>query len=348
MQPLAIKYRPEFLDEVVGQDSIKVILSNQVKTGTFKHAYLFTGPAGCGKTTVARIFADMLNEGEGSPYEIDAASNNGVDDVREIRENAKRKSLDSKYKIYIIDECHMLSSGAWNALLKTLEDTPKSTIFILCTTNPEKVPATIMSRVQRYDYQKIPYDLIVIQLKQIIDWENEMIESEGGDSFITYEDEAIYHIAKLANGGMRDAITMLDKCISYSLKVTLDNVLSSLGQAHINSMFELMQALSIKNITDSLRIVQELYETGIDLSQYVKQFQFFLLDVGKAILFSSFKTTSLPDSDSTRAQLVDIEFNDVLELVELVRKINISLKWESHALQMIQTTFLLYCMGREV
>ena len=154
-QSLAVKYRPQSFDDMTEQGAIKSILTNQINTKTFKHGYLFTGPAGTGKTTSARIFADMINDKKGNPIEIDAASNSGVDNIRNIIDDAKRKPLDAEYKVFIIDECHSLSSGAWQALLKTLEEPPKFSIFILCTTDPQKIPNTILSRVQRYNFQKI-------------------------------------------------------------------------------------------------------------------------------------------------------------------------------------------------
>ena len=166
---LAVKYRPKTFDDVVEQEAIKDILTEQIETNSFKHAYLFCGPAGCGKTTAARIFANDLNKGKGNPIEVDAASNNGVDNIREIIDNAKRKSLDSEYKIYIIDEVHMLSIGAFNAMLKLLEEPPAGTIFIMCTTDPQKIPATILSRVQRYDFSKISTDSITARLVHILE-----------------------------------------------------------------------------------------------------------------------------------------------------------------------------------
>ena len=169
---LAVKYRPKTFEDVVEQDSTKVILQQQIATGEFQHAYLFVGPAGCGKTTNARIFADEINKHEGNPIELDAASNSGVDDVRNIIQQAKTKSLDSEYKVFIIDECHSLSNTAWQAFLKLIEEPPAKSIFIFCTTNPEKIPKTILSRVQRYDFKRISQQGIVDRLKYIIEQEN--------------------------------------------------------------------------------------------------------------------------------------------------------------------------------
>ncbi|MBO6272768.1 AAA family ATPase [bacterium] len=169
---LAIKYRPETWNDVSEQNSTKIILQQQLESGEVKNAYLFCGPAGCGKTTCARIFANDINKCEGNPIELDAASNNGVDDVREIIQQAKTKSLDSEYKIFIIDECHALSNSAWQAMLKIIEEPPAKSIFIFCTTNPERIPKTILSRVQRYDFNRISTEGIVNRLKYILEQEN--------------------------------------------------------------------------------------------------------------------------------------------------------------------------------
>lgn len=167
MKSLAIKYRPTDWDDVVEQESIKIILLNQLETKTFKHAYLFCGGAGTGKTTCARIFANKINNGAGNPIEMDAASNNSVDDVRNIIQQSKTQSLDSEYKIFIIDECHALSNSAWQAMLKIIEEPPAKSIFIFCTTDPQKIPKTIISRVQRYDFQRISQDGIWERLQYI-------------------------------------------------------------------------------------------------------------------------------------------------------------------------------------
>ena len=172
MEALAVKYRPRTFDDVVEQTSVRKILEQQIATGTIKNAYLFCGSAGTGKTTCARIFAREINKGTGEPIEVDAASNNSVDDVRQIIQQAKTQSLDSEYRIWVLDECHAFSNNAWQAFLKLLEEPPKKSIFIFCTTNPEKIPATILSRVQRYDFKKLSQQAIVDRLKYIIDNEN--------------------------------------------------------------------------------------------------------------------------------------------------------------------------------
>lgn len=168
---LAIKYRPKTWEDVTEQNSTKIILQQQLENDEIKNAYLFCGPAGCGKTTCARIFANDINKGEGNPIELDAASNNGVDDVRNIIQQAKTKSLDSEYKIFIIDECHAISNAGWQAMLKIIEEPPAKSIFIFCTTDPQKIPKTIISRVQRYDFQRISQDGIVNRLEYILQQE---------------------------------------------------------------------------------------------------------------------------------------------------------------------------------
>lgn len=172
MESLAVRYRPKTWSDVCEQESVRKILQHQIATNTIKNAYLFCGSAGCGKTTVGRIFAREINKGKGEPIEIDAASHNSVDDVRTLTQQANTQSLDSEYRCYIIDECHSLSNNAWQAFLKTLEEPPKKSVFIFCTTNPEKIPATILSRVQRYDFKKLSQQAIVDRLKYIIDSEN--------------------------------------------------------------------------------------------------------------------------------------------------------------------------------
>ena len=197
MPTLAVKYRPQTFDDVVEQNVIKAILQNQIDKNMVKNAYLFCGPAGCGKTTNGRLFAKYLNNNSfTNVMELDAASHNGVDDIRKIVEDSQFKPIGTPYRLYIIDECHVLSGQAWQAALKTLEEPTPTSIFIFCTTDPQKIPATIISRVQRYDFQRITHSGIVNRLKYIIESEN-----NEGHSY-TYDEDAISYIAKLADGGM--------------------------------------------------------------------------------------------------------------------------------------------------
>ena len=344
-QTLAVKYRPKSFDDVVEQKAIKDILTDQIKTGTFQHSYLFCGPAGCGKTTAARIFANDINEGKGSPIEVDAASNNGVDNVREIIDGARRKSLDSDYKVYIIDECHMLSTGAWNAMLKLLEEPPKTTVFIMCTTDPQKIPATILSRVQRYNFSKISLDNIISRLKNIVEWECAELFEEAGvvDSF-TYTDEAIQYIAKLADGGMRDAITMLDKCLSLDPDLTIESVVKALGTVDYNDHFDLLLFMECDNKQSAAKLIEDIYNSGKDLKQFVKQFQYFVLDVCKYLMFRDFKYVSIPALPEDQQKLEDEDYDRALKVLDWVRQLNADIKWESNPKAIVQTAIVLFQM----
>lgn len=342
-QTLAVKYRPRSFDDVVEQKAIKDILTDQIKTKTFQHSYLFCGPAGCGKTTAARIFANDINGGKGNPIEVDAASNNGVDNVREIIDGARRKSLDSDYKVYIIDECHMLSTGAWNAMLKLLEEPPKTTVFIMCTTDPQKIPATILSRVQRYNFSKISLDNIMNRLKSIVMWESAELEHEAGivDSY-TYTEEAIQYIAKLADGGMRDAITMMDKCLSLDPELTVESVVAALGTVDYHTHFDLLIKLEVGATDTAVKIIEDVYNSGKDLKQFIKQFQYFVLDVCKYKMFRDFKYISIPALPEYQQKLEDEDLDLALVVLEWVRQLNADIKWEANPKAIAQTAIMLF------
>lgn len=326
---LAVKYRPKTFDDLTEQGAIKDILNNQISTKTFQHAYLFTGPAGTGKTTSARIFANEINNGQGNPIEVDGASNSGVDNIRRIIDDSKKKALDAEYKIFIVDECHALSSGAWQAMLKLLEEPPKTSIFILCTTDPQKIPATIMSRVQRYQFNKISDNGVISRLKHIL--EQECIN--------TYEEPAIAYIAKLANGGMRDAITMMDKCLSLSSDLTVDNVLQAVGSEDYDTFCELLS--DIRNHDNNcVLIIDNIYNSGKDLKQFMKQFERFILDVCKFSVFGDIRYTSLPETAKMTQFLAD---NDIsIRILDLVHTINLTLRYDSDARTTIQTIMMIY------
>ena len=258
------KFRPSTFDQVKGQDHIVQTLKNQINANRIGHAYLFCGTRGTGKTSVAKIFAKAVNcehPVDGSPcnecetcrgitngsamnvIEIDAASNNGVDNIRQIRDEIQYSPSSGKYTVYIIDEVHMLSIGAFNALLKTLEEPPAYVIFILATTEPHKIPITILSRCQRYDFKRISIDTIAARL-------SELMEKES----IEVEDKAIRYVAKAADGSMRDALSLLDQCIAFYLgqKLTYDNVLDVLGAVDNEIFSRLTRSVIDSDVTTSL------------------------------------------------------------------------------------------------
>lgn len=284
-EALAVKYRPRTFSEVCSQASIVKILQRQIDSAVFKNAYLFAGASGCGKTTCARIFANAINKGIGSPIEIDGASNNGVENVKNIIRVAQERSIDSKYKIYIIDECHSLTSQAWQAFLKCIEEPPTYTIFIFCTTDPQKIPETILNRVQRFTFNRIPVDVIKDRLSYIC-------RQEG---FTNYED-SIDYLARISDGGMRAAISLLDKCAGYSNDLSINNVLNSLGNYSYDTFFELINYVIDGAEAPVLKLISDFYDEGNDLKLFVDQFLSFCMDVNKYALFKTCDVTRIPKS----------------------------------------------------
>ena len=288
-EALSVVYRPQRFEDVCSQSSIVKILQRQIDTGEFKNAYLFAGASGCGKTTCARIFANEINKGVGSPIEIDAASNNGVDNVKNIIRSAQERSIDSKYKIYIIDECHSLTSQAWQAFLKCIEEPPTYTIFIFCTTDPQKIPETIKNRVQRYTFNRIPVNIIRDRLAYIC-------RQEGFTNFA----ESVDYIAKISDGGMRAAISYLDKCAGYSTDLNINNVLASLGNYSYDTFFSLINSMIDGHEAPVLMTISKFYDEGNDLKLFVDQFINFCMDVAKYALFNSCELTRIPSSMEDR------------------------------------------------
>ena len=326
MQNLASKYRPTTFESVVGQRSIKIILSQQLESNSTKNAYLFVGSQGTGKTTCARIFAKEINKGLGNPIEMDAASNSGVEDVRNIIQQAQTKSLDSEYKVFIIDECHSISNTGWQAFLKLIEEPPAKSIFIFCTTNPEKIPKTILSRVQRFDFQRIGYEDIVDRLKFICDRE---VTGENGLVRL----EALEYIAKLADGGMRDAITMLDKCLDYSAELTLENVVQALGVSDYSMMFDLYNAINDNDQKKVIEIVEDVHAQGKDLKIFVRSFLEFIFDLQKYYITQSYDFITIP-------KIYKLELRDNRELLDVLLKLNNDIKWDTFPKPIIEVTLL--------
>lgn len=283
MKSLAVKYRPNTFEAVCGNQVTVQILKRVLELGSPKNAYLLAGPSGCGKTTLARLFAKALNNGICDPYEIDAASNNGVDAVRAIMESANQRSLLGKYKIYIIDECHAITTAGWQAFLKGIEETPEYTIFMFCTTEPNKIPATILNRMQRFNISKIDTQEIKDRLMFIC-------QQEG---FTNYEDTCEL-ICKLCDGCMRDAITKLDQCADLSNDLSLENTKAVLGEAPFERMLKLTNCLIGHNEQFTLVAIETLAQEGKDLKQFVNEYLSFTLELTKYILFQSITTTNIP------------------------------------------------------
>lgn len=333
MRALALKYRPKTLNDVVEQVAIVQILQQQLKTNTHQSCYLFTGAPGVGKTSIARIFANELNEGNGTPIEIDAASNNGVDDVREIISNVAFKALDSKYKVYILDEVHQFSLGAWNAMLKLIEEPPAHAVFILCTTQPEKVPETIISRVQRFDFRRITYNSIIDRLRYIIDSEED----------VSATDDALAMIARLAEGGLRDAITLLDKCLSYSDVLDIDAVSTALGTVNYKTMFDLLEFIYNKQIKEALIVIDDIYRSGVDLKQFVKRFCYFLIDSCKYVLTRDFEYIQIPQIYEDRLAEIAVDYDFVLVMMLDVQDLSAAIKWETNSKYLIEAKLIEWC-----
>ena len=326
------KFRPQEFEDVKGQEHIVTTLKNQIKADRIGHAYLFCGTRGTGKTTIAKIFAKAVNcehPIDGSPcgecpsckriaegtsmnvIEIDAASNNGVDNIREIREEVAYSPTEGKYKVYIIDEVHMLSIGAFNALLKTLEEPPSYVIFILATTEAHKIPITILSRCQRYDFKRITIDTIAARL-------TELMEAEG----VEVEEKAIRYIAKAGDGSMRDALSLLDQCIAFYLgqKLTYDNVLEVLGAVDTEVFSRMLRKIMKKDIPGVIALLEELIIQGREPGQFVVDFTWYLRNL--LLVQSSDNMEDALDISSDNLALLKEEAT-MIEAPQLMRYIRI-------------------------
>ena len=309
-QSLAVKYRPTSLEEVCGQRSIVKILSQQAQSQNLANAYLFCGSSGVGKTTIARAFASLINKGIGHPIEVDAASHNGVDAVRSLIQGASERALDCEYKVIILDECHALTSQAWQVLLKCLEEPFEFTIFIFCTTDPQKIPSTIINRVQRFNFQRLPFETVRDRLVHIC-------ECEG---YTDYTD-AVDYIAKVSDGGMRDAIARLEKAASYSSTLTLANVMEALGGVSFDDLFTFVDAFVDGKDTEVLNYIEKYHQGGGDIRAFVDRLLEFTLDLSKYSIFQSCSTTKVPQLYEARLKYTTSFKNSTQYFVWLVERL---------------------------
>ncbi len=324
-QALYRKFRPDSFEEVRGQDVIVRTLKNQLSKNRIGHAYLFTGTRGTGKTSVAKLFAKAVNCSDrledGSPcgqcascvaikngssmnvLEIDAASNNGVDNIREIRDEVQYRPTDAPFRVYIIDEAHMLSPAAFNALLKTLEEPPEYVIFILATTEVNKIPITVLSRCQRYDFRRMTIDTMVKRMQ-------ELSEVEG----IKADTQAFRYIAKCANGSMRDALSLLDRCAAFFIdeELTLDRVLTVLGAVDTSIFEKLLYKILEKDASGSISLLEDAIMQGRDLSVFISDFTWYLRNLLLALC-----------QDENMEEILDVSSETLATLKETAKKTDI-------------------------
>ena len=352
------KFRPDEFEDVKGQDAIVRTLKNQINADRIGHAYLFCGTRGTGKTTVAKIFAKAVNcehPVDGSPcgecamcksiaagtsmnvIEIDAASNNGVDNIREIREEVTYRPTEGKYKVYIIDEVHMLSIGAFNALLKTLEEPPEYVIFILATTEAHKIPITILSRCQRYDFKRISIETIAARLRELID-------KEGWD----VEDKAVRYIAKMADGSMRDSLSLLDQCAAFYMNETLtyDHVLEVLGAVDTEVFSRLLRQLLAMDVHQVIETVDELVMQGRELSQLAADFTWYLRNL--LLVKSSDNMEGVLDVSSENLALLKeeaqmIDSDTLIRYIRIFSDLTNQLKYATQKRVLLEVTLIKLC-----
>lgn len=346
-QALYRKYRPKTFDEVAGQEVVVKTLKNSITNNKINHAYLFAGPRGCGKTTIAKIFAKLVNcenSSNGIPcnkcvcctqsneqnmdvIEMDAASNNGVDEIREINNKVKLAPTLGKYKIYIIDEVHMLTIGAFNALLKTLEEPPAHVIFILATTDPHKVPITILSRCQRFDLKKISDEQIYNRLKYICDNEN-----------IKIEEDAIFEIARLGDGSLRDAISILDQVVAYTNEtITLNDIHEVNGTISQENVFELINCAVNNNLIGVINKINEYSNRGKSIVKITEEIILFLRN---SILF---KTTSdfVEDKKNIYREITKkVSTKKMLEYISIMNESLLDMKKFSNPKMILELAFI--------
>lgn len=325
-QSLAVKYRPVTFEQVLGQSVTTKILKRAVETRNFKHCYLFSGNSGCGKTTISRCLAREINKGAGVPIEIDAASHGGVEDVRAIMEAGKQRAVDAEYKVFIIDECHAITQHGWNAFLLGLEEPSPYTIYIFCTTEPNKIPEAVLNRMQRYTITKISQ----IEIKQ------RLMEICNNEGFTNYE-QACDLISKTTHGCMRDAIMKLEQCADFDTNLALENVQQVLSSTSFDALIYLTWALYAKDESQQhqagiLWTIENLYSSGADLKNFIELYLEFLLDLTKYTVYRDLKLTSIPAYlEQTIINLTSSINNPhwYLDLIDQLLKIKLEIRYDA-------------------
>ena len=315
--------------EYIGDEECQCILLDHED-----HTYISDGFIPTHNTTTARIISNVLNDGVVDPIEIDAASHSGVDSMRDIVNQAQQFPVGSKYKIFIIDEVHSLSNAAWQSMLKVLEENPAKSVFLLCTTNPEKIPATILSRVQTFQLSKISLDGIFNRLKYVIECENQTGRN------ITYEADALNFIAKLANGGMRDALTLLDKVLAYSESITSDSVQNALNLPNYDDYFALLNAYAKKDNISIATIIDTVYNSGVNFVKWFEGFHSFVINVVKYIFLKDIQSTMIPTTYADKISKYGTKHSIIcLKLANKLLSLNSALK-STQYLQEVALTYL--------
>lgn len=336
MANLASKYRPAKFSDITEQNLVVSLVKTMCESATLPNRnFLFIGPAGTGKTTLSKIIARELNEGKGEPVELDAASHGSTEEIRQIVAQASQFPIGMKYKVFIIDECHSLSNTAWQVLLLPLEGQLAKTIFIFCTTNPEKIPATILSRVQTFKLSKISTKGIHNRLKYVIEQENK----EGQN--ITYDDEALDYIARLSNGGMRDSLTNLDRCLAFSKEITLANVSEALDLPDYDKYFLLLNYLVKHDNENITKIVDEVYNCGTNFVKWFEGFHSFLCNIIKYIYIKDINATMIPIQYTDKLSgYSEVHAVICLKLASLLLQLNKDLKITQYQVETALTYLL--------
>ena len=352
------KFRPDNFADVKGQDHIVTTLKNQLKANRIGHAYLFTGTRGTGKTTIAKIFAKAVNcenPQDGNPcgecatckaiasgvsmnvIEIDAASNNGVDNIREIVDEVSYSPAEGKFKVYIIDEVHMLSIGAFNALLKTLEEPPSYVIFILATTEVHKLPITILSRCQRYDFKRITIDTITDRMKELVSAEQ-----------VDIEEKALRYIAKAADGSLRDALSLLDQCIAFHLgqQLTYDKVLDVLGAVDTGVFSRLLRHVLKRNVLGCIELLEEIIMQGRELTQFVSDFTWYLRNL--MLVKSSDNIEDVIDVSSEnlarlQEEAKETDMNTIMRYIRIFSELSGQIRYAAQKRVLIEIALIKLC-----